>query len=189
MVMINHIKLTKAQLLALREFGTEQQDRLLVARFLANIFNTNVLRKHGYENGKNAPTEYYELQQNADGVNVFFDYDNDGKVNFIEVLLKIPNGSGFYTIFNERYTYIQNKWIIENTKTTRTIVKTPKQQNLQRPATDNQVVNSKKDPDDDYDYEGSIVKANKRNGTFTEQNNILTGPTEDDYYDEDDYYE
>lgn len=50
--MFNHIKLTKAQLLALRDFGTEQQDRLLVARFLANIFNTNVLRKHGYENGK-----------------------------------------------------------------------------------------------------------------------------------------
>lgn len=187
--MFNHIKLTKAQLLALRDFGTEHQDRLLVARFLANIFNTNVLRKHGYENGKNVPTEYYELQQNADGVNVFFDYGNDGKVNFIEVLLKTRNGSGFYTIFDERYTYIQNKWIIENTKTTRTIVKTPKHPNVQRLATGNQVINSEKDPDEDYDYKDSIVKANKRNGKYKEQNNILTERTEDDYYDDADNYE
>lgn len=187
--MFNHIKLTKAQLLALRDFGTEHQDRLLVARFLANIFNTNVLRKHGYENGKNVPTEYYELQQNADGVNVFFDYGNDGKVSFIEVLLKTRNGSGFYTIFDERYTYIQNKWIIENTKTTRTIVKTPKHPNGQRLATDNQVINSEKDPNEDYDYKDSIVKANKRNGKFKEQNNILTERTEDDYYDDEDNYE
>lgn len=178
--MFNHIKLTKAQLLALRDFGTEQQDRLLVARFLANIFNTNVLRKHGYENGKNVPSEYYELQQNVDGKNVFYDYDNDGKVSFIEVLLKIPNGSGFYTIYNERYTYSQNKWIIENTKTTRTIVKIPKQQNTQKLATDNQIIKSEKDPEDDFDYEGSI-KANQRRNPFT-------SPIEEDYYD-DDYYE
>lgn len=158
--MFNHIKLTKAQLLALRDFGTEHQDRLLVARFLANIFNTNVLRKHGYENGKNVPTEYYELQQNADGVNVFFDYGNDGKVSFIEVLLK-----------------------------TRTIVKTPKHPNGQRLATGNQVINSEKDPDEDYDYKDSIVKANKRNGKYKEQNNILTERTEDDYYDDADNYE
>lgn len=154
------IKLSKAQLIALRDISNERQERFFAAKYLAKIFKTNVIRKHDYESNSYKPVEIYELQTNAEGVNVFFDFDDENKVSIIETLVKVKNGSGFYTIFNDRYVFRENKWYVESSKTVKTIIKAGKPNIPPKTEPENNnfggskySVNSENAPDeyDDYD--------------------------------------
>ena len=153
------IKLSKAQLIALRNISNERQDRFFAARYLAKIFKTNVIRKHDFEGDSDKPVEVYELQANAEGVNVFFDFDDENKVSIVETLVKVKNGSGFYTIFNDRYVFRENKWYVESSKTVKTVIKAGRQNIPYTTELDNNtieesnVVNSGRVPKeyDDYD--------------------------------------